>query len=143
MAARKLSKKQEKARELQQIANTLIKGARVLQETGANAPIANAISSKELVRTVGSELASAAADVSGSVVTINIGHPVWQETPTFRAQRAIGHESLHTIGLLDQPVNSPIKAYQYGPEASRKLFQKLKGTPLALINPDNIMDWVY
>lgn len=60
-----------------------------------------------------------------------------------QAQHAIGHESLHTAGLSDQRGPNGARAYKYGPEPSREAFRALRGTPLALINPDHLMDLVY
>lgn len=58
-------------------------------------------------------------------------------------QRAIGHESLHSAGLSDQRGPNGAIAYQYGAKPSREAFERLRGTPLALINPDHLMDLVY
>jgi len=76
-------------------------------------------------------------------VTVNLANSTWQSAGT-GAQRAIGHESLHSAGIQGHArgPNGEI-AYKFGKPKEREAFEALKGTPEAARNPDHLMDEVY
>ncbi|WP_394203863.1 RHS repeat-associated core domain-containing protein [Marinagarivorans algicola] len=127
--------------ELRQKASNLKAGANALNSNGSDGKVANAVSGATYQSMGGSANGAAFVANNGPVVTVNMGSAVWGSGA--HAQRAIGHESLHTGGLNDQRGPNGNIAYQYGTPAQRKAFKAMKGTPAALINPDHIMDLVY
>jgi RHS repeat-associated protein len=134
--------KTEKAADRRTAADNLSAGAAVLRSDGSDGRKANAVNSATYQSMGGTANGAAFVNNNGPVVTVNIDHAVW-ESGGMMAQWAIGHESLHTAGLSDQKGSNKSKAYKYGTDSSRAAFQELKGTPLALVNPDHLMDMVY
>ena len=127
-------------------AGNLSAGAAALRSDGSDGKIANAVNSATYQSLGGDRNGAAKAD--GPVVTVNIDHPDWEATGgagARRAQWAVGHESLHTAGLEDLAAPGPdgATAYKYGNAAQREAFRELNGTPMAVFNPDHLMDMVY
>ncbi len=132
----------KKAANAREAAGYLAAGAETLRSDGSDGRIANAVDAKTYESLGGSRAGAAFVKGNGPEVTINIEHENWSSSG-MQAQRSLGHESLHTVGLSDQRGSNGFIAYQFGFPGNRAAFEELKGTPLALVNPDHLMDLVF
>jgi hypothetical protein len=75
-------------------------------------------------------------------VWINIDHPNW--SGAYTAQRTVGHESLHNIGLRDEPSDSSPLGYKRGYPSQQEQFDRMKNDPYyETITPELLMDAIY
>jgi len=129
--------------DLRSSAGHLRNGASALRSDGSDGKIANAVDGATYQSMGGSAGGAAMVIGNAPVVTVNIDNDAAWSSGGSAAQRAIGHESLHTAGLNDKRAPNGVRAYQYGTPAQREAYQTMKGTRDALINPDHIMNSVY
>lgn len=138
-AAKKDKKGKPGGDKLRKRADYLDQGASYLESDGSDGAYIHAVDN-ELYQTIGSTLGAARVPLKGKHVIINLDNNTW-DTSNKLAQRSIGHESLHSVGLSDQIGSNGFRAYKYSSKKEhRDSFKELKGTPLADINPDHIID---
>jgi hypothetical protein len=105
--------------------------------------MANVLSKSDFMAKGFSNNAVAAAQVGGTTMWVNRGRSeVWSGS-SMMAKWVVGHESLHTAGLRDQTGFNRHTAYRWAGEDEKKAYDRMKGTPQALINPDHLMDEVF
>jgi RHS repeat-associated protein len=142
-AAKLDAKNKEGGDALRQQATSLRDGAAALRSDGTDGKLANVLSQSDFMAQGFTNDAAASAEVGGTTMSLNRGRSeVWTQN-SMTTKWIIGHESLHTAGLRDQRGFNNQTAYYWGFEPQKEAFQKMKGTPEALINPDHLMDEVF
>ena len=123
-------------------ARSLIAGAEVLSGDEFTANVGN------LGANEGSGT-PAAVDPETRNVTVDMGHTVWSDSPSPFPEFVIGHESLHSAGLLghaSDEIRAGVRrnAYRYGDANERQAYRNIPmGSPRARRNPDHLMSRVY
>ncbi len=142
-AAKLDAKGKEGGDAMRQQATSLRGGAAALRSDGSDGKMANVLSQSDFTAKGFSNAAVAAAEIGGKTMWLNRGRSeVWSGS-SMMAKWVAGHESLHTAGLHDQRGFNGQTAYRWGADPQKEAYEKMKGTPQALINPDHLMDEVF
>jgi RHS repeat-associated protein len=128
---------------LRSTAGNLRSGASALRSDGSDGKVANRVDAKTYQSMGGSEHGAAFVKGTGPIMTVNGGNAAAWTTGSSMSQWVVGHESLHTAGLIDQRGPNGAIAYKFGFPANMEAFRAISGTDKANINPDSIMDLVY
>ena len=123
-----------------QVESNLRASAGALADDGSNGYFAHGMNSSQWASFGRSKDASAAGEVGGRNIFINLAHPSFGGGSTF--EWAIGHESLHNAGMSDQSFMGS-KVYQFGLNPGLVRALALSNPGLAIQNPDNVMGLVH
>lgn len=108
----------------------------MLRSNGSDGSVANAVTATAYQQMGGTAHGAAFVRGNGPVVPINIDHEIWEVNGASSAR------DRSRIPTQRRPFGSKgpngAIAYQHGAKPSREAFQRLRGTPLALINPDHL-----
>jgi RHS repeat-associated protein len=128
---------------LRQQATALRGGAAALTSDGSDGKIASVLSGTDYVRQGGTAKGVALAEIGGSKMWLNRDRSDGWTGDSMMSRWAVGHESLHTFGLVHQKGSNGRVAYRWGYPEEQEVYRRMRGTPQALINPDHLMDEVY
>ena len=138
-------KGQDGGNRLREAAKHLQDGAANLRDTSAAAPKAHFLPDKEYFEarrlagyTTKNPDSQAFTTQDGRSATFRRGdlNIFGERSP--RAKWNIGHEALHTLGLIDE--RGPDGKHAY---LDSKAFRRIRGTKKEIRNPDSLMSWVY